>query len=85
MYAVNLADLTNTPAGNDIGIQLLLTNVMDRNATVQTERKRFDGIGIMLTCDDERAQAIIDIVRQKYAKYQLRFYASKTGKSWKRV
>lgn len=86
-YAVNLADLANTPPSQDIGVQLLLAPVISKKTPpVEVEKRRFDGIGVVLTCDEERASAIVEILRQKYKKYELRLYTSKTGAGgWKRV
>jgi hypothetical protein len=39
-----------------------------------------------LECDEERATAIVEIIRKRFKKHELRCYRSKTGKGgWKRV
>lgn len=86
MYAINLADWHKHRL--DYGIQILLLAVIDDDSrVVECERRRPDGVGVVLDCDDERAAAIVTIVRQRLKKHQLRFYKNKSqsGKSWKRV
>ena len=86
MYAVNITDLCNTEAGKDIGVALLLNPVMDREHPIKTERNRFDGMGVCLNCDKDRAKAIVELIRKRYKRYRLRIYYSKTGMGgWKRV
>jgi hypothetical protein len=85
VFAINIADLANTKAGNDFCMALLLNPVLNRDTPVKTERDRFDGMGALLNCDDEQGQAIVDIVRKHYRRHEVRIYHSKTGKGWKRV
>lgn len=44
-------------------------------------------MALRLACDDERAGAIVELIRKQYAKASLRCYLSKTGKgkNWRRV
>ena len=85
-YAINLADITNTPAGRDFVLAMLLDPVLDRSCAIQIDSSRFDEMGVRLDCDEGRAEAIVDTIRIKYRKSQVRMYHSKTGNgSWKRV
>ena len=85
-YAVNLADLTNTEAGTDLGVVMLLGPVIDRTHLININTRRVDEISIAMVCDDDRSQAIIQLIRHRYRKHQLRFYHSVSGSGgWKRV
>jgi len=85
-YAVNIADLTNTPVGSDICMTMLLTPVLDRSPIWVAGRKRLDEVAMGLDCDEERAKAIADVIRLHYKKHQVRVYYSRTGKGgWKRI
>ena len=79
-YAVNVADLTK----HRFVAQWILAPVVPGRSVVDVEPGRFDGAGILLECDEERAQAIVDVIRTKLKKHQLRCY-KKEGGSWKRV
>jgi hypothetical protein len=83
-YAVNVADL----AGQDVDpfLKMLVSPVIASRITVACEHTRFDGIGVLLDCGSERAEAIVQLVRKKYKRYQVRLYRSKSGLGgWKRV
>ena len=84
VYAVNLADLSNTEVGRDFCLGMLLKPVLGTRP-VEAE-KRFDGHAVLLECDEERAAAIVEVARKHYKRWQLRFYRSKTGNGgWRRV
>jgi hypothetical protein len=69
-----------------MGVILLLELVIDRTHSIDINTRRVDEIAMAMTCTDERAQAIIQIVRRQYRKHQLRFYHSVSGSGgWKRV
>jgi hypothetical protein len=82
MYAVNLADWMGH--SDDVGLGIILKPVIQSKQIVETERKRFDGMGILLECDEARGEAIVAIIRQRYKKHELRLYKGKS-KTWKRV
>lgn len=84
-YAINLCDWVGKK--DDIGLQILFVPVVDpESQRVVIDKKRIDEIGMRLTCDDERAGAIVEIARKRYERHQLRLYFSKTGKDgWRRV
>ena len=79
-YAVNVADLTK----HRFVAQWILAPVVLGRVVVDVEPGRFDGAGILLECDEERAQAIVDVIRTKLKKHQLRCCKKEKG-SWKRV
>lgn len=85
MYAINLADWMAHK--DDFGLSMLLQPVANPNpaAVVECEKNRLDGASVLLECEQDRAGAIVEIVRRKYKRHQLRIYESKAGKDWKRV
>jgi len=85
MYASNISDMAEHH--DDLGVQIMIGNVVhNNNRIVNAERDNFDGAAIVWSCDDERGAAIVDILRKKFKKHELRMYHSKTGNgSWKRV
>jgi len=89
MYAANIADLTaHAHDWRDFVPLQLLRTVLDlepRNA-VECERGKAVGMGYgaLFVCDDERAVAIVTVIRKKYKKYQWRFY-QKASRGWRRI
>ena len=84
-WAICLADITNTAVGDDPGIQLLIKPLLT-DLVIEAVPNRFDGIAVLLDCDESRGAAIHQLIRKKYPKYRLRMYRSKTGKGgWKSV
>jgi hypothetical protein len=87
-YAINIADLTKY-RDDYVLMTVLLGPVLNRDP----ERivwvggaERVDEIGVRLECDEERAVAIVEIIRMRLKRYELRIYHSRTGKGgWKRV
>lgn len=85
VYAVNVGDFI-TLAENDAALRFVIGPLIDPSAVIEAERGRIDGFGAVLNCSEEKANAIIEIVRKRLKKYQFRFYQSKTGNgSWVRV
>ncbi len=82
MYAVNIADLTK-PDVRTIA-PYLVSPVTPSRTVVQTERDRFDGMGIVLECPNEQAAAIVEVIRLKFKRHELRCYKG-NGKTWKRI
>ena len=82
-YAVNVGDLAGH--SNDFAVMMLLRPVLTRS-TVDAEPGRFDGMGAILEAGDpERIPAIVEILRKKIKKNELRIYTSETGKNWQRI
>lgn len=82
-YAVNVADFF--AQDDQFHAKFLIAAVIPNQLQVDCEPGRMDGIGVLLECDEKRAAAITEVVRQRYSKNECRIYTSKTGKSWKRV
>ena len=82
-YAVNVADLAtrDTMTG-----PYLVAPVTANQVVVETKRDEFAGNALVLECDEERAAAIIAVIRLKHPRNVMRCYTSKTGRGgWKRV
>ena len=80
-YAVNLADITKPEY--TLAASIMVGPV--QGPTVKAEPGRIGGVAVRLDCDEERAKAIISVFRLKAQKHELRCYASKTGKNWRRI
>ena len=89
-YAASLVDLMAHKKNPKDKIPLmLLESVLDLDPkhVIECERGKVVGLGhgAPFLCDDERAAAVIQIVRMVYPKkYQWRFY-EKTKSGWKRI
>lgn len=92
-YAVNLADLTYPD--RCLFAQMLLAPVTS-GRTVGTGEKdrgtgvRFDAVALVLDCPDERAAAIIEVIRTRLLRVRdrrpWRCYYSKTGNGgWRQI
>ena len=79
-YAINISDLIDVP----IAIFLLSQDVVPDRIIVNAEKERIDGNAIMLECDNDRALAIIDLIRLNCQKHQLRCYKAEHN-TWKRI
>jgi len=85
-YAVNLADLSRSEMQFIAGI--LLGPVIKGRNCVDAEPGRADGAAVVLECEQERAEAIIDTLRTGFkarAWPKPRAYKSKNGGKWRRV
>ena len=85
MYAISVGDWQAN--ADDIGLKLLVAPVLASNArAIEVERGQFDGMAVPLVCSEDRGAAIVEVIRRKYRRHQLRFYYSLTGDGgWKRV
>lgn len=85
MYAVQLSDLLCAGHSADhLALSILTRPVIGH--VVEVEPNKIDGIAVVLECDDERAEAIVKVIRAKYNRNQVRCYQSKSGAgAWKRV
>lgn len=83
MYAVNIGDMLK-PEAMSLPVQMLILPVRSQQI-VNAEPGNMDGSAFVMSCDDERGQAIVDILRKKIERHELRCYYSSTGNSWKRV
>jgi len=84
-YAVNVCDLSTLQQRDFIASLLFSVEILTSDV-VDAEGNRMDGSAIILSCENTRIEAIIQIIRKKYSKNIMRIYRSETGKGgWKRV
>lgn len=81
MYAIQLADLL--VLHRDPIMRMVLPPLMGQEE-VKVARDQFDGIALPFACGDEQAAAMIEIIRTKHARHQIRCYHKEKGE-WKRV
>ena len=82
-YAANIADLTKYK--DNLAVMMILQPELSKTI-VDCEPGRIDGGGALFVTSDEQAGALIEVLRKRIAKHELRFYHSKTGKGgWERV
>ena len=80
-YAVNLADMMRPEL--TVIMNILIGPV--RGETVETDSDRFDETAVVLECPEDRGRAIVDKIRLRYRKSQLRCYESNAEKGgWRR-
>jgi len=85
-YAVSLPGLTIPRVRGDFILKVLLCDVLDMDNPVECQLNKAAGTGVKFNCDEERAKAIIKIIRQKYEHWELPIFYSKTGNSgWRYV
>jgi len=85
MYAIQASDLLVILQKEAVLRALLKPLIADQH-TVDVAPKLFDGCAVALNCDDERAAAVVGVIRLRYRRDQVRCYRSETGKgSWRRV
>ena len=81
-YAVNIADLWKYP----IAAIMLSPDVIPNMRRVKAEGEgRMDGCALLLECNEERAKAIIDVIRLNCKKHELRCYETSSYKAWKGI
>ena len=86
MYAVNLADALTLKVRHPIAYMAMVRPVLTGD-TVETERGRGDGIGVLVMqdVDAERFEAIREVLKLKGIQaHQFRCYQG-SGKTWKRL
>jgi len=81
MFAVNVSDLTR----DAIVAGFLVGPVTRAGNIVRAEPSAADGHALVLDCDDEQAQAIVDVIRMKYSKGQFRCYRQGPRGAWRRI
>lgn len=82
-YAINLADLLARK--NELPLMLLVRPVISETSEkVQVNQDAMDSTAVILDCDEERAKAICDLIRDKYKRHHLRLYRSRHT-SWERI
>jgi hypothetical protein len=73
VYSVNVMDMTK----DDILSTFMIAPVIRSRQTIEVEKGRIDGYAVVLDCPEERAKAIIEVIRMKYGKNEFRCYAGK--------
>lgn len=73
VYSINVMDLTK----DDILSTYMIAPVIQSRQLVNVEPSRVDGHAVVLDCPEERALAIIEVIRKKYGKNKFRCYAGK--------
>jgi len=73
VYSVNVMDLTK----DDILTTFMIAPVIKSRQLVDVEKGRVDGTAVILDCPEERAKAIVEVIRNKYGKNEFRCYAGK--------
>lgn len=83
-YAVNLYDLMSLQALDPVCA--LFFPVSALGEVVAANRRKVGQDAVFLAFDDERAAAIVKLVRKRYDKNSLLLYFSKSGRGgWKRI
>ena len=78
-YAIDLAGLTTIKVRNDFVLKTLLADVLDMDHPVECALSKMAGTGIPFTCEEQRAKAIVTVIRMQYKHCDLPIYYSKTG------
>lgn len=73
--SINIADLSRV--GDQMLALLLAPVTKSRQMYNITPKQLFDGMVLVLDCDRKRALAIVEVIRMKYKKNQIRMYDGK--------
>ncbi len=71
--SINVMDMTK----DSILSQFMIAPVIQSRALFNAEPGRVDGMAVVLDCPEERARAIVDVIRMKYGKNEFRCYEGK--------
>lgn len=83
MYAIQLADFLVLQR-DDLAMRLFLTPKVEMTP-VDIGRGKFDSFILPFGCADGQAAAIVEVLRKRYSKEQLRCYRKGERGGWKRV
>ncbi len=83
-YAVSLCDLHVLMQQMPVAALLFNGVVTPQSEQVNVDGKRFDGVAVTLDCEEERAEAIVAVLRERLNSQGMRLY-KKAGAQWKRV
>ena len=83
MYAIHIADLMALQRAEP-ALSLVLTQYVG-DESVEIDRQQFDGVALPLTCGDEQAAALVELIRRKYRREQVRIWNKGQKGGWKRV
>jgi len=73
VYSVNVMDMTK----DNILSTFMIAPVIRSRQIIEAEKGRIDGMAVILDCPEERARAIIEVIRSKYGKNEFRCYDGK--------
>jgi hypothetical protein len=73
IYSINVMDLTK----DDILSTFMIAPVIPSRQIINVEPGRVDGHAVVLECPEERAKAIIEVIRKNYGKNEFRCYQGK--------
>jgi hypothetical protein len=73
VYSVNVMDMTK----DDILSTFMIAPVIRSRQIIEAEKGRIGGMAVVLDCPEERARAIIEVIRSKYGKNEFRCYEGK--------
>lgn len=82
MTAVSLPDLLILRRDHPILALIIHAHLTSKYVTI--DRQRFDHDAVPLTCSDERADALLTIIRNRLPATQLRVWR-RTGSRWVRI
>ena len=78
-YAVNLADLTRLAQQHSLNPGLELIKRVLGQQTITLNGPLVDSTIVPLICKEERARAIMEVLRLKLRRHELRLYQSEDG------
>jgi hypothetical protein len=71
--SINVMDMSK----DDILSTFMIAPVIQSQQLFNAEPKRADGMSVILDCPEERALAIVGVIRMKYGKNEFRCYEGK--------
>lgn len=72
-YSINVMDMTK----DGILSSFMIAPVIKSRTLYNAEPGRVDGMAVILECPEERAKAIIEVIRMKFGKNEFRCYYGK--------
>ena len=72
--SINITDLSRV---GDPTLAILLAPVTKGRDIINIDPKHIDGMALLIDCDRKRAEAIVQVIRMRYKKNQIRMYDGK--------
>ncbi|MHA1662686.1 MAG: hypothetical protein ACTSVR_05450 [Candidatus Thorarchaeota archaeon] len=80
-FAINVSDLSQEQI-----LAMIYSDVLANKVLVNTEPDRIDGIAVVIECEEERAKAIVETIRLKKNKNEMRIFESTDYmKTWRKI
>ena len=79
-YAINLADLQAVAERDQTLFPFLIAPVVQNRLRRRIDPEKPDTEALVLECPPDQAEAIIEVIRLRYPKSQLRCYKGRTGR-----